>query len=114
MAQDPIRKYSDAVKELEKATGQVELLQGIIGRMTSYLHNPYEFIISNVNVSVTFPAEVTFGRNVPIFDADNWPQIEQIAEAIANLHSKRKAVEEAWHNLSDTDKGLVNPLPKKK
>jgi len=112
MAQDPIRKYSDAVKELEKATGQVELLQGIIGRMYNYLGNPYKLRISNV--SVAFPTEVTLGGNIRNFDADNWPQVQQIAEALADLHSKRKAVEEAWHNLSDTDKGLVKPLPEKK
>jgi len=112
MAEDPIRKYSDAVKELEKATGQVELLQGIIGRMYNHLMNPYKLMISNV--SVKFPVSVSLGGNIPTFDAKNWPQIQQIAEALADLHSKRKAAEEAWHNLSDTDKRLLKPLPEKK
>jgi hypothetical protein len=112
MAEDPIRKYSDAVKELEKVIGQVELLQGIMGRMYNYLGNPYKLMI--FNVSAKFPTEVTLGRDTPTFDAKNWPQIQQIAEALADLHSKRKAAEEAWHNLSDTDKKLVKPLPEKK
>jgi hypothetical protein len=112
MAQDPIRKYSDAVKELKKAIGQVELLQGIIGRMNSHLNNPYKLRISNVSVS--FPTEVTIGKDILTFDADNWPQINQIAEALANLHNKRREMEKAWHNLSETDKGLFNsPLERK-
>jgi hypothetical protein len=112
MAQDPIRKYSDAIGELEKVRAQVMRLQETIGRMNSYLENPYELMISNV--SVGFPAEVTLGRNIHNFNANDWPQIKQIAEALANLHNKRKVIEEAWHNLSDTDKGLVNPPPEKK
>ena len=112
MAQDPIRKYSDATKEFEKATGQVKQLEEIVGRMLIYLRKPYELMISNV--SVGFPAEVTLGRNVTNFNANDWPQIQQIAEALANLHNKRKVVEDVWHNLSDTDKKLVNPLPEKK
>jgi len=51
MAQDPIRQYSDAVTELERARGQVRQLQEIIGKMFSYLDNPYELMISNVDVS---------------------------------------------------------------
>jgi hypothetical protein len=112
MAQDPIRKYSDAIKELEKATEQVVRLREIIGGLYSGLQNPYELVISNV--SVGFPAEVTFGRNIRDFNANDWPQIKSIAEALVNLHNKRKVVDEAWQNLSDTDKGLVNPPPKKK
>ena len=112
MAQDPIRKYSDAIGELEKARDKVARLEEITGRMYSYLRSPYELMISNV--SVGFPAEVTFGKNVNNFNGSDWPQIQQIAEALANLHDKRGAVEQAWHSLSDTDKGLVNPLPEKK
>lgn len=88
MAQDPIREYSDAVKELEAATGKVELLQGITRGMNSYLNNPY--------------------------GANNWPQIQQIAEALISLHEKREIAEKAWRNLSDTDRKLVSPLPQKK
>lgn len=112
MAQDPIRKYSDAIKELEKATEQVVRLREIIGGMYSGLQNPYELMISNI--SVGFPAEVTLGRNIRNFNANEWPQIKQVAEVLANLHNKRKVVEEVWNNLSDTDKGLINPPPKKK
>ena len=112
MAQDPIRKYSDATKEFEEAREQVRQLQEIIGRMYNHLMSPYELMLSNV--SVNLPAEVTLGRNIAKFNANDWPQIKQIAEALANLHSKRKVVEDVWHKLSDTDKKLVNPLPEKK
>jgi hypothetical protein len=114
MEQDPVRQYSDAIKELERARGQVRQLQEITRKMNGYLENPYELMIPNVNVSGAYPAEVGFGENAHIFDANNWPHIQQIAEALIKLHGKRKIVEEIWHKLSDTDKELVNPLPERK
>ena len=111
MAQGSIRQYSDAVTELERARGQVRQLQEIIGKMFSYLDTPYELMISNVDVSGTYPEGVGFGENVHFFDANNWPHIQQIAEVLINLHGKRKVVEEIWHKLSDIDRELINPPP---
>jgi hypothetical protein len=113
MEQDSIRQYSDAVTELEKARGQVRQLQEIIGKLYSYLDNPYELMISNVNVPGAYPAEVGFRENAHFFDAVNWPQIQQIAEALIRLRGKRKVVEEIWDKLSDIDRVSVMPLPER-
>jgi len=113
MEQYPIRQYSDAIKELEKARGQVRQLQEIIGKLYSYLDNPYELMISNVNVAGAYPPEVGFGENAHFFDANNWPQIQQLAEALIKLHDRRKVVEEIWHKLSDIDRESVMPLPER-
>ena len=107
---DPIRKYSDANDELDKATTKVRILQNIIGDTGRSLNKPYEFIVSNVDVG--FPPEVTMSRGIHSLNADNWPTAKQIAEALADLHNKRKFAENIWHSLSDGDKKLVKPLSK--
>ena len=114
MEQDLIRQYPDAITELEKARGQVRQLQEIIGKLYSYLDNPYELMISNVNVAGAYPEGVGFGENAHFFDANNWPQIQQFAEALIKLHDKRKVVEEIWNKLSDIDKEFINPPPERK
>ena len=112
MAEDPIRKYSDAIGELNKAREQVRKLGEIVNTMLVGLRQPYEFMISDV--SIGFPTEVTMSRDAIRLSGKAWPQIQQVAEVLVNLHNKRRAVEQIWHSLSDTDKGIVSPLPEKK
>lgn len=108
MSEDPIRKYSDATKELNIATSRVQALGAIIGDVGKALNNkPYELMVSNVGVK--FPIEVAMARGIPSLNADNWTTAKQIAEALATLHEKRKRVNDIWSSLSPTDKELVSP-----
>jgi len=112
MAQDPMRKYSDALDDSKKAREQVKRLEGIVGMMLIGLREPYRLMISDVDAQ--FPPEVGLSKNVNHFNGKDWPQIQQIANALANLHKKRRIVEQVWNDLSDADKQAVNPLPEKK
>ena len=105
---DPIREYSNAMDELNKAYEDVRAVQGIIGKVDSGLQKPYEFMVSNV--SVGFPPEVAMGR-LPTLNAKEWPTAERIATVLANLHQKRHQVDNLWHSLSDADKKIVSPPP---
>jgi len=109
MSEDPIRKYSGAIAELEQAMARVQRVQSIIGEVHSALHKPFEFMVSNVDVG--FPPEVAMARGIPSLNADNWPSAKQIAEALATLHQKRKQVSSIWASLSENDKKIVNPPP---
>jgi hypothetical protein len=110
MVDDPIRKYSQAMEELGRATERVQGMQHLIKQIASALDRPYELMVSNVGVG--FPPEVAMAR-VPTLNADNWPTAKQIAEALANLHEKRSQVDLTWASLSQADKNLVNPPPDK-
>lgn len=110
MSEDPIRKYSDAISELDKANARVLSIASVIRDIAHAINtNPYQLMVSNVDVS--FPAEVAMARGIPHLNADNWPNAEQIAEALSNLHQKRHEVENLWHTLSQADRKIVNPPP---
>lgn len=108
----PIQKYSTAVDELGKARTRINQMQQIIGGVYNALDSPYEFMVSNV--STGFPPEVAMAQGIPRLNANEWPSAQQIAEAVSNLHRKYSQAENAYHALSSTDKGIVNPLPDRK
>jgi len=109
---DPIRKYSNAISELDKANSKVLAIGRIIKDVADAINTkPYKFIVSNINVG--FPAEVSLARGIPTLDARIWPTAQQIAEAISNLHQKRREVEHLWNSLSAHDQNIVNAPPSK-
>ena len=113
MAEDPIRKYSDAIAELNSAYLKVRSLGEIIADVGHTLNNkPYELMVSNVKVG--FPPEVAFREGIPSLNADNWPSAQDIAQALSDLHKARHQVDNLWHSLSASDKQIVSPPPEKK
>jgi hypothetical protein len=106
--EDPIRKYSNATEEYNKAYNKVRELGTLIADIGRILNNkPLELMVSNVDVG--FPPEVSMSRNVPTLDGKAWPTAKQIAESLSSLHEKRREVHHAWESLSPTDKNLVSP-----
>jgi len=108
MEDEPIRKYSKACEELDKAVEEVESLQSLIGEVFKALDNPYKLMVSNVsNVDVNFPPEVAMVGGIPTLNADNWPTAKKIAQVLSNLHRKRRNAKELWFALSNADKKIV-------
>jgi hypothetical protein len=106
MTEDPIRNYSKANDELDKAIARVQKLQMIISDVGRELNRkPYDFAVSNIGVG--FPAEVSLNPNAFSLNANEWPTAKVVAEALSDLHKKRDAVQNAWYALSDADKKLV-------
>jgi len=113
MTDDPIRKYSTANDELDKALAKIQQMRNIIAEVGQALLRPYELIVSNVK-SGGFPAEVVMGSGIPSLNAQQWPTAEQIAEVLADLHKKRHEAENTWGALSEADRKLVKSLPPKR
>lgn len=108
MADDPIRRYSDASKEFNEAYLRVRDLGGITADVGRYLNNkPYDLGVTNSDVGL--PPEMAMAEKQYTLNADNWPSAKQIAEALVALYAKRKQVNDVWTSLSPTDKALVNP-----
>jgi hypothetical protein len=106
MTDDPIRIFSNTCDEYDKATEKINNLSSIILKVGTQLQRkPYGFSVSNCGVG--FPAEVTFSSSVYSLNANEWPTAKTIAEALSDLHKKRKGVENAWYKLSDADKKVV-------
>ena len=106
MAEDPIRKYSSAVEEFNLAYSTVRKLGEIIADVGRYMNNrPHVFMVSNS--SVGFPPEIGLSKSVFNLNADDWPSVNKIAEAMVSLYEKRQRVKEIYASLSATDKKLV-------
>lgn len=106
ITEDPIRNYSNATGELDKAIANINKLRDIAADVGHELsRKPYEFVVSNVDVGL--PMEVTFNKNAFTLNANEWPTAKTIAETIANLHAKKAVVERAWHSLNEADRKLV-------
>lgn len=110
MAEDPIRQYSEATRELDGSIAKVRELSSYIAGVGSLLaENPYRLMVSNVkDVKVGFPPEVAMVSGIPSLDGNRWPTAGQIAEVLSDLHQKRKAARNAWHSLSKADREIVS------
>lgn len=116
MAEDPIRKYSDATAELNSSYSKIRSLGEIIADVGWSLRNkPYGLMVSNLkpNLKVGFPPEVALREGVPSLNANNWPSAQDIAQALSDLRKARHQVDNLWGSLSATDKQLVSPPPEK-
>ncbi|TES84161.1 MAG: hypothetical protein E3J92_02085 [Dehalococcoidia bacterium] len=109
--EQPIQKYAGAIDELSQARERVEQMRAFISGVSQCLLKPYEFMVSNV--SVGFPPEVGAVSGIPTLDANKWPNAQQIAEEIANLHQKYQQVQNAYNALSAAEKNIVDAPPKK-
>ncbi len=107
-----IQNYSTAIDELHQARTKIQQMQQIIGEVSHSLLNPYEFMVSNVNVE--FPPEVASGQEISSLNANKWPSAQQIAEAVVNLHYRYLQAQSAYNALSEKEREIVGFPPDKK
>ena len=110
MSPDPIGTYKDAREQLDEAYAKVQRLRRIVTEVGQFLQHPYEFMISGTDVS--FPSELGLVRT-PTLSADEWPSAKQIAQGLVSLHQKYRIAQNAWSNLSQSDRAMVEKLPDK-
>jgi len=109
MAEDPIRKYIDAKRELDSLTEKVEKLQRFVEEVGNSLRNPFRFMVSDV--SVGFPPEIAMSRGIPTLYANEWPTAQQIAELLASLHKAYLDARNAFMRIPEPDRKNVAHLP---
>jgi hypothetical protein len=110
MSPDPIANYKDAKEQLDEANAKVIRLRRIVTEVSQFLQHPYEFMISGTDVN--FPSELGLVRT-PTLSADEWPSAKQMAQSLVALHQKYRIAQNAWSNLSQSDRAMVEKLPDK-
>jgi len=105
MAEDKIRRYQEALRELEVATRNVEKYVATITDVSEKLQNWDRVVISNVG-DIGFPPEA----HVKSINADDWFTAIQLAEALSNWHKVCHEVRNAWNAIpSENRMGLQPP-----
>jgi hypothetical protein len=108
MSQDPVEAYKQAREELDEAFTKVVRIRRIITEASEMMQHPYDFIVSGTDV--VFPSEVGLVRT-PTLAAYDWPNARQIAQSLVTLHGKYRIAQNAWANLSQSDRANVQKLP---
>jgi hypothetical protein len=112
MTDDQERKYSDARREEEQALQKVLAIGSFISDVAHAINTkPYEMRVSGVNVEL--PPQVALPAGQPSLNAKDWPSAKQIAEALANLHTKRHEVSDLRRSLLPADQNIMTPPPSK-
>jgi len=110
MSQDPIEAYKEAKEQLDEAFTKVVRIRRIITEVSEMLQHPYDFMISGTDV--VFPSEVGLVRT-PTLAASEWPTPKQMAQSLVALHGKYRIAQNAWANLSQSDRSSVEKLPER-
>ncbi len=110
MPADPVRNYQDARAQLDEVYARVVRIRRIVSEVSQMLSHPYDFMVSGTDV--TFPPGVGIVRT-PTLSASDWPSAKQIAQSIAAMHGAYAIAQNAWSNLSDSDRAKVDRLPER-
>jgi hypothetical protein len=104
--EDPIRKYSDAVREFEQSYENVRKLGDIVAEVGKYMNQkPLKMMVTKV--SVGFPVELAIDKIEFTLNAEEWPNATQIAQTLVDLQAKASLVRSIWGSLSETDRNIV-------
>ncbi len=109
MADDPIRTYLDALKEMDKAQGAVEGLVNVIHDASKKLKRWRGAGVSDIKAP-HIPPEVQLGRYV--IRGGDWPCAQQLGEALGDWHRAYSRAQDAYKAVPKPDRGRLQPLPK--
>lgn len=102
---DPIAHYQEAIRTLETTHQLAIQLVGTIREASDKLYNWSEVRISNVDVP--FPIELPLTSTI---NADHWPTMQELAEALSAWHRARHEVDNAWRAIpAERRTGLQAP-----
>lgn len=108
MTLDPVSDYKVAKEQFDEAYTKMAKIRRVISDTSQMLQHPYEFMVSGTDV--VFPSEVGLVRTPTLFASD-WPNAKQIAQSLVALHQTYRVAKNAWSNLSQTDRAMVEKLP---
>ena len=108
MASDPISNYQQALQSFEAAQRRVQSLVQIIDQAALHLRNWQRVIVSNSRHS--FPTGIGTTSNASI-NAQTWPTGDQIGEALSQYHSLLHEAGNAYRQIPESQKAVVQPPP---
>lgn len=108
MTLDPVSEYKVAKEQFDEAYTKMAKIRRIISDAGQMLQHPFEFMVSGTDV--VFPSEVGLVRTPTLFASD-WPNAKQIAQSLVALHQTYRVAKNAWNNLSQADRAMVDKLP---
>ena len=98
---DPVRKYLDAVRQLDAVSDELNDVVNVIAAVADALKTkPARFMFSDI--APELPADVVLGHATRV-EGDKWPAAEKIQEILLNWHTARKQVLAAWAAVHKAD-----------
>lgn len=106
MASNPITEYQTALRNFNRAKNHAETLVNTIAEAAAKLQNWRTVRVSNVNVG--FPVDISISNSI---NANQWPTAQQLAEALADYHSRLHEVGNAYRRIPEDQREVVQPPP---
>ncbi len=98
---DAVRKYLDAMRQLDDLTDELGGIIGIVGAVAEALKTkPARFMFNDT--APELPAEVVLGHATRI-EGDKWPSAEKIQELLLRWHNAKKQALSAWAAIHKAD-----------
>ena len=101
---DTVEQYQDALRSFQTSERRVkQIVAGVTSVANKLKDWPH---VSVDGVKFGFPTEVS--SRPPVISPNEWPTLEEIAEALSTWHSDRSIVDNAW-NAIPRKEGLQPP-----
>ena len=104
---DPVRKYLDAVRQLDAISDELSEVATVVATVADALKTkPARFLFSDIYPEL--PADIVLGHATRV-DGDKWPAAEKIQDVLVNWHAARKQVLAAWAAVHKADQVHLRP-----
>lgn len=104
---DPVRKYLDAVRQLDAITDDLNATVATVATVAEALRTkPARFLFSDIVPEL--PPDVVLGHTTRV-EGDKWPTAERIQEVLLAWHVARKQVLAAWGAVHKADQAHLRP-----
>jgi hypothetical protein len=98
---DAVRKYLDAMHQLDEVTDELGGIVSVIGAVAEALKSkPARFMFSDITPEL--PSEVVLGHATRV-EGDKWPSAEKIQDLLLRWHTAKKQALAAWSAISKSD-----------
>ena len=105
--------YREAHDQYKEAKGIVSEISKLTADVSNCLNTePYRLTISGFGMDM--PLKPGFAGEQLVCSPGQWPNEQNLAEAVNRLYKTEKALHKAWASLSPEEKKLVEPPPASK
>ena len=104
-----IEEYQAAKKAHESAINACELAANKVHAASDALKNWRKAMVSNSSSS--YPVEIALNKNTPSIDANSWISAHEIGTKLANFHTTKSAMTQAYSSIPEGQRDVVVPPP---
>jgi hypothetical protein len=109
---ESIARYLEAIQKINEAEEELDQIVKALNKVAQALSENWA-TLAVVGVEPSFVPELPPGHEPNVVRSPQWPSIERIARALADMHRAYDAADAAWNQIEPEFRDRLAPPPAK-